>query len=399
MLPILFTIMADLVIPYNNLCEVLLDRNKSLEQFLHEKYALQDDEICKVVSEINKRFLPHFNQRLKSVHRIRTKFFEKYSQWIKGMFVVNLSGTLGERNPSLTKSGGRPKKTFEECCDRAKRYKIQELRSIHSQKLIDASASSSTSSTDKAFNADSALALITHAKLSKYEILRKATKDIGHNIFPSYRKIIEAKKQCYPDNIDVTEKSAKVSLQDLLDHTSRKILETTTQDDIETLEEEHLILHTKWGCDGASGQSEYMQKFSNPVVKISDSHLFMTSIVPLSITLAENQIKHVWKNSRPSSTRYCRALKFEFIKETPDLIREEKTRVENEIKHLRETEINLYGRIFKIRHILYFTMIDGKVAQPVTNTASSSNCVICGAKPSQMNDIANCLNKNCLNIK
>lgn len=124
--------------------------------------------------------------------------------------------------------------------------------------------------------------MITQAKLSKYqyEILRKATQDIGHNIFPSYRKIIEAKKKCYPDNIDVTEKLVKVNLQDLLDHTSRRILETKSQDDIETLEEEHLILHTKWGYDGASDQSEYMQKFSNPAVDISDSNLFMTSIVP-----------------------------------------------------------------------------------------------------------------------
>ncbi|EFN64878.1 hypothetical protein EAG_09125, partial [Camponotus floridanus] len=92
---------------------------------------------------------------------------------------------------------------------------------------IDAAASSFTDSTDTALDADSALALITQAKLSKYqyEILRKATQDIGHNIFPSYRKIIEAKKKCYPDNIIVTEKLAKVSLQDLLDHTSRRIME------------------------------------------------------------------------------------------------------------------------------------------------------------------------------
>lgn len=59
-------------------------------------------------------------------------------------------------------------------------------------------------------------------------------------------------------------------------------METKTQDDFKTLEEEYFIMHTKWGCDGASGQSEYMQKFSQPAVDISDSNLFMTSIVPLS---------------------------------------------------------------------------------------------------------------------
>ncbi|XP_067212240.1 uncharacterized protein [Linepithema humile] len=38
-------------------------------------------------------------------------------------------------------------------------------------------------------------------------------------------------------------------------------------------------------------------------------------------------------------------------------------------------------------------MIDGKVAQAVTNTASSSNCVICEAKPSEMNNISRLLNR------
>jgi len=67
--------------------------------------------------------------------------------------------------------------------------------------------------------------------------------------------------------------------------------------------------------------------------------------------------------------------------------------LKNEIKDMRETEIFLHGRIFKVRHILYFTTIDGKVAQAVTNTASSSNCVICGAKPSEMNNISKLLNR------
>jgi len=86
-------------------------------------------------------------------------------------------------------------------------------------------------------------------------------------------------------------------------------------------------------------------------------------------------------------------LKFEFIKETPDIIRDEKIRVENEIKDLRETEINLCGQIFKVQHILYFTMIDGKVAQAVINTVSSSNCIICGVKPLEINNIPGLLNR------
>lgn len=372
-----------------------MDRNCSLEQHLKEKYILPDDQIRKIVEEISKRFLPHFNQKFKSAYQSKAKFLEKYNHWLKGEFIVNLESSEKSSNSSLNTSRGRPEKPFEECSERAKRYKIQVLRDMNSQKLIDASASPVSKLTDTGFDVDATLAIITQAKLSKYqyEIIRKATKDIGHNIFPSYEKLIEAKKKCYPKNINVTETAAKVSLQDLLDHTSTRLLETKTEDDIKELEEEDLILHTKWGCDGASGQSEYMQTFSQSAMDISDSNLFMTSIVPLNMTLADNKLKSIWKNSRPSSTRYCRALKFEFRKETHDLIREEKIRVENEIKHLCETEINMHGRSFKVRHILYFTMIDGKVAQAVTNTTSASNCVVCGAKPSEMNIITKLQNR------
>lgn len=170
-------------------------------------------------------------------------------------------------------------------------------------------------------------------------------------------------------------------------------METKSQAEIEELEEQNLILHTKWGCDGASSQSEYMQKFSDPQLDIAASNLFMTSIVPLKMTLRENETKYVWNNFRPSSTRYCRALKFEFIKETPNVIQEEKIRVDSEIEGLHKTEVHVRGRIFNVKHTLYFTMIDGKVAQAVTNTASSSNCVICGATPSQMNDMLRLVNR------
>ncbi|CAH0562842.1 unnamed protein product [Brassicogethes aeneus] len=66
----------------------------------------------------------------------------------------------------------------------------------------------------------------------------------------------------------------------------------------------------------------------------SDSHLFMTSLVPLTITAAGTDI---WKNTRPSSTNYCRALHFQYKKETPELIRLEKNRVYTEISELSDT--------------------------------------------------------------
>lgn len=56
--------------------------------------------------------------------------------------------------------------------------------------------------------------------------------------------------------MEVTNVSASVSLQKLLDSTTDRILQLKTQDEIEALSDTHLVLVSKWGCDGSSGQSE-----------------------------------------------------------------------------------------------------------------------------------------------
>ena len=40
-----------------------------------------------------------------------------------------------------------------------------------------------------------------------------------------------------------------------------------------------------------------------------------------------------------------------------------------------------------MKHELFLTMIDCKVAQVLTHTPSGSTCTICGATPRQMNDL------------
>lgn len=383
--------MSDFTVPYSVLCNVLFETSQSLDLFVQEKYQhLPDEVISQIIAEIKKRFVPHFQQRLRQVHYKKSTFLEKFSSWLKGEFNISLANRNPESFCDSVCCGGRPTKKFEECSSRTKRHKIQKLRESFSQTLIDSAASSKTENNYKTFDPDTALALITQAKLSKYqyEVIRKATKDLGMSIFPSYNKILTAKKQCYPDNVCITETSAEVTLQNLLDHTTKRIFLTKLNLEIHNIKEHGLVLHSKWGCDGASGQSEFKQKFSDQNPNFSDANLFMTSVVPLEMTLANGYSVKIWTNTRPSSTRFCRALKFQFQKETPQLIRDEKSRVEQEIEELCDTIIHLGDNEINITHKLHFTMIDGKVAQAVTDTASCSNCVVCGAKPSEMNDFS-----------
>ena len=195
--------MSDFTIEYSVLCDVFFDRSRSLKWVLCETYpTLENNQMCKIISDINKRFLPHFNVKLKLAQRNRRQFNKKYGVWLKNVFTVNFTGVNLEP-PGPSNHTGRPRKSF---C---------EVQGSYPQNVIDAAASNAPK-VQKAFNTDSALALITQAGLSKYqyEILRKATKNIGHNIFPSYKEIAESKQKCYPDNIIVTETMAKVDLQE-----------------------------------------------------------------------------------------------------------------------------------------------------------------------------------------
>ena len=74
----------------------------------------------------------------------------------------------------------------------------------------------------------------------------------------------------------MTEISARVNLQSLLDHTARRIIQTISPF---SFEKETLVLFSKWGCDGSTGQQQYKQLFTGE--QHSDSDIFLTSCVPL----------------------------------------------------------------------------------------------------------------------
>ena len=125
------------------------------------------------------------------------------------------------------------------------------------------------------------LNLIISGKMAKYTYLmmRDLTNtNLGTSDYPSYRKILAAKRRCYPEPsaITVTETSAEVGMQHLLDHVSSRLLQITHEDllklDSECLNNLKLIL--KWGCHGFTGQ-QYKQVFDDE--NSSDANVFFTS--------------------------------------------------------------------------------------------------------------------------
>ncbi|XP_071572537.1 uncharacterized protein [Temnothorax nylanderi] len=119
-------------------------------------------------------------------------------------------------------------------------------------------------------SSDSALLLSIEQKLSKshqYQGLRAVSKENNCELYPPYKAVLQAKQKCYPSKTDITitDCSAEMKLQALLDHTVERIL-LTQNDVIKSSTPENvnnMTLTCKWGCDETSGQSVYKQKFNS----------------------------------------------------------------------------------------------------------------------------------------
>lgn len=121
-------------------------------------------------------------------------------------------------------------------------------------------------------------------------------------------------------------------MQAVLDLTVHRILKVF---DIQKRHKtDKFILISKWGFNGPSGQSIYKQKLSDEIVSIEkpiDESIFISSLVPLKLMDGDYV---VWENPHPSSTKYCRPIKFEFVKENDELIKREYAKIQNEINYL-----------------------------------------------------------------
>lgn len=147
----------------------------------------------------------------------------------------------------------------------------------------------------------------------------------------------------------------------------------------------------KWGCDGSSGHSQYHQTFeiSENSKNITDESVFLFSFVPLRLTgITENSKEKfiLWENPTPSSTRYCKPMKFIYQKETAEVTKNEVGKIEKEISELKPFKLNTNNEVISINYTMVMTMVDGKVINTLTGS-SSQICFICKCNPKNMNDL------------
>ena len=245
------------------------------------------------------------------------------------------------------------------------------------------------------FSNEKALAVIVDCDLSykSYHKLRTSAVEQNADIFPTNNDIAVAKRDCYPDEINVTETQAECDVQSLLQHTSSRLIKLS-EEKIKNISsgQQHLsgVLYCKWGFDGASGQSIYKQQYHvddiDEAIK-NEQSVFCTCVVPLRLEIEKES---VWINEVPSSTHYCRPVRIQYVKETPDILKAEECYVKQQLHQFTETFHYIKNSpdsiiSISVSYNMALTMLDGKAINALTNTRSTQNCNICGAKPSEMN--------------
>lgn len=379
-----------------------------------EKYENLDQiKIKKVINN----FCANLRQKWTKCHRNVKLFVKCNESWLSGKIKFDI--------PRKKKSSGRPRKTFEECAESAKQKKVQHIVASFSKQELTLATSISlyshgqrdaaeiikklSTSPKRAtrlkkdmdtkirklpikMSPDQALALYIDTKMSKhqYNRVKQSSKEHNADIYPNYNKLLEAKKRCYPAGIIISEISAEVPMQAIVDHTIDRL--AIAQAEVLNHVFEHFAIasikmYFKWGCDGAAGQSRYKQQFENE--DSDDSFIFSISMVPLRMTIKteKNEEVIVFQNPSTSSTIYCRPIKIFLKQEKEEFVKLEIENIKNQIQHLQPSPVKINQNIYHCTSILYLTMIDGKICSWLANS-SAQNCHLCHAKPSQMNDIA-----------
>lgn len=288
-------------------------------------------------------------------------------------------------------SRGRPSKAFEECSQKTKRRRVEELVRTHNFSELNFAAEESArlsgitkNCEKKTISSEKSLALCLDLGLSerKYLTLRRTVNNIHKDCFPSLYQIRRKKIELLPKTIISTECMAEVNLQDLLNNTCDGLLKSL---DISTLGiQNELTLTCKYGFDGSSGHSTYKQKFDDE--HLSDEYMFLIAMSPIELS-DRNSDKKVWSNSRSSSTFFCRPIKFLFAKETAALVKDEEEKLAIQIRDLEEYSINFKEKHFAFNFKMILTMLDGSAINVLSDTNSTQKCFICGALPKEMNSL------------
>lgn len=315
------------------------------------------------------------NEKFVAAKRMIKRFNQLNKEWLNSEFKIPDLNTINVEKPSSEIRPGRPSIEFK---DKSKRSQRRESAEISAQckhdplrivmacrhavrqsghkdltpilkeiskspqcpakvrKLLDISTLTIIRKTP-----EEGLAFVLDNCLSKstYLNMRLESKSCGADIWPIYNDVRKVKEKCRPpkETISIRENVAEVAVQPLLNHTAKRIINMQAAVILQTLRrtdcmEVDTVLTCTWGFDESTGHSAYQQRWQNKE-NMSDESLFATTLIPLR--LATSTGLTLWNNRAPQSSRFCRPIKFEFVKESIDVILRQKQLIEDQI----ETEL------------------------------------------------------------
>lgn len=394
--------------------ELRLDHSELKDKLIDFYYELGGQADYVIVRNTMSHFISQLSSKVKNHSYKYSKVFEKERNWLSKPFIAEtVPGS------SLKAGPGRKRKDYKECCPRVKKRKVNDLSYQNCTEALalatESRAKSSPGQKDLGYivkqankntsyikekienkahgkmSPETALALKVNTNMSDacYQQVKNASKTVCHDIYPSIHEIRKVKLKCYPEGLNISEISASSNLQNLLDHTLSRILELTDLDlFFQNSTSDVGIFQLKAGFDGASSQSIYCQKYElenyEEAMK-NEETLLQTGIVPLSISFGDRKL---WEIENPNSAKFCRPLKLEFIKETKDVCVNEQKVINDQISKLNPFIFDHNGSKFTINYNIELTMLDNKAINALTNTNSTQTCNACGARPSEMNNIA-----------
>lgn len=407
---------------------------------LKEEYTFTEHQEKRIRLKLVTSFLSQFNRKWQNASRTREAFKSKNAEFLKNDFVVeNLELLIrnthvaenDENSHTVIKTSailkrGRPRLSFKEGSSKTKRrlalktaavcdeselsmaLKIKQSMHVRQPEIELETVLFQSETKDKQLHnqwaANVAMYMDTCLSKERYEKMRIHNNEIvGSKLYPPYKIIAQAKKNCYPEHIETYNCGAKVHLISLIDHTVRQILLTLPDNVIKQIKNKSLTLLGKWGMDGASGQQNTRQSWysdndndtnhlcyssdsdvDNIDTDLSDKAVFLTTFVPLRLM---SETSTLWINEKPNSVLKCRPIRFDFTKETKSLTIKNYNHYTKILEKVKNYVITFKDMTFHIKFDLKCTMIDGKVCNTLTNQNASNSCNICFVSPKNINKI------------
>ena len=216
----------------------------------------------------------------------------------------------------------------------------------------------------------------------QYTNMKQACRESGADIWPAYSYVQGAKSGLEPDLIFVEENQAVAPLQDLLNHTVKRLIHSNPNllKNMESIAESknnflETTLYYKIGFD-SSGSHTVSQQTNSEGDHQEIKSIMASQMAPIKlVTFIDDEEISLLDYPGQNSPHSCRPLRLSFEKENSETIKKEFERLQKEMDQLQNFLISENPRI-SVSFSGLFTSIDGKVLCSITG-AKTTECPIC----------------------